>query len=194
MNTPIKLEVAKLPKALADLVHSNQFLKIFSICSSGITTIALALAFASFMRPPVVLAFAPSAQVLSQVDLPKAEEEIRSAVARYLDLRYKWDPTNVREHLKAAEIFVGPSALTAFQAAAANVTKFSQDKNVSQKIFPDQVGISVEAKRAIISGDRLTTIQGIKAAGELKLELTFEFGSRTKQNPWGVYITKEKEQ
>jgi hypothetical protein len=31
------------------------------------------------------------------------------------------------------------------------------------------------------------------AAGPLKVELTFENGDRTKENPWGVYFVKEKE-
>jgi hypothetical protein len=47
---------------------------------------------------------------------------------------------------------------------------------------------------ALITGDRVTSIQGLKAAGNLKLQLTFESGQRTKENPWGIYITKEKEE
>jgi hypothetical protein len=40
----------------------------------------------------------------------------------------------------------------------------------------------------------VTSIQGLKAAGNLKLELTFESGSRTEGNPWGLYISKEREE
>jgi hypothetical protein len=39
----------------------------------------------------------------------------------------------------------------------------------------------------------VTTIQGLKAAGSLRLELSFESGSRAKENPWGLYI-KEREE
>lgn len=45
----------------------------------------------------------------------------------------------------------------------------------------------------MIVGDRITSIQSLKAAGDLKLELGFESGPRTFVNPWWVFISKEKE-
>jgi hypothetical protein len=38
----------------------------------------------------------------------------------------------------------------------------------------------------------VAAIQGLKAAGNLRLELSFEGGTRTKENPWGLYVSKNE--
>ena len=193
MNASIKLEASKFPKAIADLVHSNQFLKMFAIISSGISALSLLAMFVMVYRAPVLITLSQSAEVMNQTVPPKVEDEVKAAVTRYLDQRYRWEPTNVSEHLKNAEVFVGSAAINAYEKAAMNVVKFSVDKQVTQKIFPEQVSINIEGKKAIVTGTRVTAIQGIRAAGDLKIELSLEYGPRTKQNPWGVFIVKENE-
>jgi hypothetical protein len=193
MTSNIKLETSKFPKMISDLVHSNQFLKIFAIISSGITVISLLTVFVSLTRPPVILTLTPSAQVLDSAQLPNPEDEVRAAILRYIELRYKWDPTNVKTQLKLAEAFIGSNSLRAFDSAAVNVVKFSVEKQVSQKVFPGKPVVKLETKKAEVLGDRISVVQGLHAAGNLKLELGFEYGPRTQQNPWGIYVTKEVE-
>ena len=72
--------------------------------------------------------------------------------------------------------------------------KFSLEKQVSQRIYVSSIKVNLENSSAIITGDRITAIQGMKAAGDLKLQLNFENGARTIDNPWGIYITKEREE
>ena len=193
MNTSVKLETPKFPNAISDLIHSNQFLKMFAIVSSGISTLSIFAMLVMVFKAPVVITLTESAELIDQRSLPKAEDEVKAAVTRYIDQRYRWEPTNVSEHLKNAEAFVGSAAINAYEKAAANVVKFSVDKQVTQKIFPEQVSVNIEGKKALITGTRVTAIQGIRAAGDLKIELILEYGSRTKQNPWGVFIIKENE-
>lgn len=194
MNTTIKLETAKFPKAISSLVHSNQFLKIFSIFSSGLTALSLAVVLVALTRPPLILTLSPTAQTLDLGQPPKLEDEVKAAVLKYVELRYKWDPSNVKDHLKAAEAFISPNALTAYQGAANNVARFSQDKQVAQRVYPETVVPNLESRKIVVMGDRITAIQGIRATGVLKLELSFEIGQRSRLNPWGIYVTKELEE
>lgn len=96
--------------------------------------------------------------------------------------------------LKESEDFITPQAVRAFQVAVASVSKFSVDKIVTQRVYPDKIDIDLKNGTALVTGDRVTSIQGLKAAGDMRLELSFESGPRTKNNPWGLYISKEREE
>lgn len=192
----INLKMPSLPKLVSDLAHSNQFLKVFSISTLALLFMSFGAIFILANKEPLVITLAPNAKAIEQMQLPKAEDQIREGIKKYLEKRYQWEPENVVNKLKESESFITPQALKAFQAAVSNVAKFSVDKVVSQKIYTDDEHIKIDLTKntALITGDRLTSIQSLKAAGNLKLELTFESGPRTKENPWGLYISKEREE
>lgn len=194
MEPNMKLSSAKLPRALGALAHSNQFLKIINLVSFAFSFLMLALAFYQATKPPVVLALNSHGLPYEASKLPKPEDEITLAIRAYMELRYKWEPKTVTTRLAQAEAFILPQSRKAYEAAVANVSRFSIEKNVSQRVYPNEPMIDLDHKAALITGDRITVVQGLKAAGELRLELSFEIGPRTPQNPWGVYITKEREQ
>ena len=54
----------------------------------------------------------------------------------------------------------------------ADTIKFSTSKAVAQRIYPDRVAVDLAKRTVSISGDRVTAIQCLKAAGDLRLELT----------------------
>ncbi|MCK6600178.1 MAG: hypothetical protein L6Q37_17585, partial [Bdellovibrionaceae bacterium] len=141
-----------------------------------------------------VITLGSDGKSLERTNQPKAEDQIREGIKRYLEKRYQWEPESVIKKLKDSEQFITPQALKAFQVAVANVAKFSTEKIVSQKVYPEKIEIDLTKQTALITGDRVTSIQGLKAAGNLKLELTFEGGPRTQENPWGIYISKEREE
>jgi hypothetical protein len=190
----IRLQTAKLPKMLGDLMHSNQFLKMFSLASLGTSILTLTALLILINRPPLVLTFSSTGEVLERTNEVKAEDQIRAAITVYLERRYNWEPANVRQKLATASAFVASQSFKAYQGAVANVAKFSTDRLVSQRVFPDKMTVDIDKKTVLVTGDRVTAIQGLKAAGNLRLELSFESGPRTKANPWGVYISKEKEE
>ncbi len=196
MNTQIELKGPLFPKALANLTHSNQFLKLFSVSMLIINILSLFLVILLTSKVPTVLAFSSKAQIYEKLDMPKLEDQVREAIRAYIENRYKWEPANVKEKLKLAESFVSPQSVKAFQAAAILVAKFSTEKQVSQRIYADfdHIKVNLEKKTASIAGDRITSIQGLRAAGELRLELSFDSGFRSRENPWGIFITKEKEE
>ncbi len=191
---PIGLKNAQLPKMIGQLMHSNQFLKVFSISSLVLVFMVLGVILVMATKEPMVITLGPDGKLIERTILPKAEDQIREGIKRYLENRYQWEPENVIQKLKESEKFITPQALKAFQRAIANVAKFSTEKLVSQRIYPNNIEVNLAKNTAFITGDRVTSIQGLKAAGNLKLELTFESGSRTEGNPWGLYISKEREE
>ncbi len=193
MQTKFQIKSLKLPQLLGDLTHSNQFLKMFSISMVGITGMALLLIFVLSTRAPSVLTLSPSAQPLNEVPLPNPEQEVQVAMKHYLELRYQWTPENVKRKLSDAQSMIQSGAMKAYLGAVTNVVKFSTEKQVSQRVYATNFVVDLDRKSVQILGDRITSVQNLKAAGDLKLELNFEFGSRTKENPWGIYVTKEKE-
>jgi hypothetical protein len=159
----------------------------------GVAVLALNVVVLAVTRPPTVLTLAPGGGVLEKVGVPKAEDQIRAAVRQYLGKRYQWEPSTVKERLQEAQTFVLPANLKAYQSAVTNVARFSTEKIVSQRVYPDKIEVNLENKVVVITGDRITTIRSLKAAGLLNLELSFASGPRTQTNPWGLYITMEKE-
>lgn len=193
MKTQINLELTKYPKVLSELLGSNQFLKMLSIVTCIITSFSLIIVWTLVNRSPIVLTLSPSANLLNYQEKPNLEFEVKAAILKYIDLRYKWDSSNVKENLKAAEIFILPKVLSSYQKAEENIIKFALDKQISQKVYIDSVDVQLESGKVTVFGNRFSALQGIKAAADLKLELNFEFGTRTPTNPWGVYLSKENE-
>lgn len=192
--TNINLKTAKMPKMIGELVHSNQFLKVFSLSALVLVLMALGVMLVMATKDPMVITLGPDGKAIERTLLPKAEDQIREGIKRYLNKRYQWGPEDVKKKLKDAEEFIHPSKLKVFQMAATAIQRFSTEKSVSQKVYPETIQINLKKKTAFIKGDRVTSIQGLRAAGDLKLELAFEFGNRTYSNPWGIYISKETEE
>lgn len=182
------------PKQLSDLMNSNQFLKIFAVAALGLAVLSLITLMTIGLKPPTVISLSESAFELNQTDkFPKPEDQIQQAAKKYVSLRYKWEPVNVVKNLELADAFIHSTSKKAYLAAVSNVARFSSEKQVSQRAYVNVVDVNLQTKTVTVTGDRITSIQGMMAAGPLKVELTFESGDRTKENPWGVYFVKEKE-
>ena len=177
----------------ASLIHKNELLKFFAATALLLSILVIILLTQIVSKPPVVIPLTGSADLYGEGVMPKPESEIKKAVNAYLELRYKWEPKTVDEKLKTAESFIAPQSLKAYRTQIANVARFSKEKLVTQKIYPSDLTIDLSTHKVRVFGDRITSIQGLKAAGDLTLELEYQGGDRTKENPWGIFITKEKE-
>ena len=193
MNETIHLKNTNIPKMLGSLIHKNQLLKFFATATLLLSSLTVSLLIIVENRPPVVISISSTGEVLGDGEMPKPESEIKKAVHSYLELRYKWEPKNVEEKLKNAEKFISPQSLKAYRTQIVNVSRFSKEKLVTQAVYPTELTVDLDSHKVRITGDRITSIQGMKAAGDLTLELEYQVGERTKENPWGIYITKEKE-
>lgn len=196
MKTEVKMISARWPKAMSELMHSNQFLKISAFVAYGLCLVLTCLAVLLATKSPEIIAVARDGVPYSKVELPKPEVEIIAAALRYIELRYRWEPSSIQKNLRLAEAFILPQSRRAFSASMANIVRFSSEKMVSQNVYADRerARVNLEKRTVWLTGDRFTAIQGIRAAGELKLELTYESGPRSEDNPWGVYFVKEREE
>lgn len=193
MNESLQLKIRKLPKALGELSHSNQFLKISTFALLVLCGVMLMILFYQATKEPVVLSMAPDGSVYKEAPRPDPKVEIERAVLEYLKLRYNWTPKTVAANVEQARSFIFPSALKVFDGSMQNVIRFSSDRIVAQRVYPVDVEVDLRKSIAIVIGDRITSVEGLKAAGDLKLELKIESGPRTERNPWGVYVSGEKE-
>ncbi len=193
MNNSIQLKIRSFPKSIAELTHSNQFLKLAVFASYLICVLMIALLFYQAIKPTMVLTMAPDGTVYQEAPKPDPKVEIERAVREYLNLRYNWTPETVAGQVEKAKSFILPSTRRAFDGSMQNVVRFSVEKVVAQRAYPVEIAVDLGNATVMLSGDRITSIQGLKAAGDLRLELSFESGPRTTENPWGVYISKEKE-
>ena len=193
MNESIKLRLRKLPRALGELSHSNQFLKMSTFAALSICGLLVLLLFYEATKPSRVITLAPDGSSYQVATKRDPTIEIERAVREYLKYRYNWTPKTVSAQVGRAGDFILSSTKRAFNSSMQAVVRFSMDKIVAQRIYPLEIRVDLKKGIALIQGDRITSIQGLKAAGDLLLELSFESGPRTEQNPWGVYISKEKE-
>lgn len=193
MNESMQLRLRKLPKALAELSHSNQFLKISTFSLFALCGLLVMVLFYQATKAPVILPLAPDGSVYMNAPKPDPKIEIERAVREYLKHRYNWTPKTVTAQVEQSRAFIQPATLKAFDSAMQNVVRFSTERIVTQRIYPVDIEVDMKKGVVMILGDRLTSIQGLKAAGDLKLELAFESGPRVEKNPWGIYISREKE-
>lgn len=192
MDTHMQLRSAKFPAMISNLLHSNQFLKMFSFYSLSLALITLLGLIIAINKGPEVITLSSSGVVVSKAE-PKLNAFVEEALRSYISKRYKWTPESVVGKLKESEAFILPNTQKAFEEAVSKVARFSKEKMASQKVFIDDVENNLKHKTALITGTRITSIQNLPAAGEMRLELSFDSGPHTTENPWGVYVTKEKE-
>lgn len=189
----VRLKPYAFPKMLAELSHSNQFLKVFAIGSLLVSLGLLTLVFAVLMREPIVIALSPDAYVLSKGELPNPESEIRAAISAYIERRYNWDKENIDQKLDSAKALVASDSERNFVQGLLNVKRFSKEKGVSQRAYPSAITVDLKKETVRVAGDRITEIQGVRAAGPFTVEFTYQGGPRSAENPWGVFITRETE-
>jgi hypothetical protein len=183
---------ARFPKIMADLLHSNQFLKMFSIYALILSIITASALIFLVTRDPIVITLDSEARELSK-GKPSLEKMVKECVKSYLEVRYNWTPQNIKNNLSKAELFIHQNAMKSYRGSISKVVKFGVERNVSQSLYTDNIVIDLSRKVAIIYGSRITAIQGLRAVGAFKLELSYESGTHSQTNPWGVYITQEKE-
>ena len=190
----VTLSRARLPNLQGRLLHSNQFLKLFTFMSLAISLVLTGLLAFILGKPPRVLTFNSVGVPLSESAKNTSETEIQAAAAAYIQNRYIWTPSDIGAKFGRAKEFVLEKDKASFDTAVAEVIKFVTEKSVSQKVYPSSLEVSIKQGMVRVSGERITTVQGLKAASDLKLELTYVSGERSEANPWGIYIVKEREE
>ena len=193
MITSITLKRNEIPKKLAELIHSNQFLKLFGFGSLVVLVLSFITIITMVTKAPEVIVLDIQGNKLETQDVPSVKNFIEKAIREYIKHRYDWTHEDVIKKLEGAEVFITKGNRRGFKNSVQKVVDFSTGKKASQLAYPRKIEIDLKKQVAKIHGDRITSILGVRAAGSLKLELHFKSGPHTPRNPWGVYIAKEVE-
>ena len=192
MNIRAKLESVKLPQVLAELRHANQFLKIYSASATILSILCLFSTLVLLNREAEVIVLSEAGSRLAINERPDNNAQVVAALSEYVKHRYSWEPKTIKAQLGFARQFVRDSALKSFDAGLSEVEKFASERNVTQRGYAVSFDVDLQKQVAVVKGDRVTSIQGLTASGQLSLVLQFESGPRTKANPWGIYIVRER--
>jgi len=126
MNQSITLKAARFPRIVSDLMHSNQFLKRFSIASLVVSALSVFSLLLTTNRPPLILTLSGSGESIPRIDTASPEDHIKAAVKKYISLRYLWSPEDVKANLAASKSFVPPKSIKAFESSTSQVANFSK--------------------------------------------------------------------
>ncbi len=192
-NVKQKSVISGFPKMFADLSHQNQFLKMISFGLIVITLVSLSLVAVFVRSGPKVIALTPTGELAEYSDIV-SEDHVKALAKHYLELRYSWDAKTLVKNLSRAEDLIADPMVPAFKKAMSDLLRFSKDKHVGQRVYARSINVDGKKGTVQILADRVTEIQGLKAATVLKLTLSYTVDERSFKNPWGVYVTKEIEE
>jgi hypothetical protein len=174
----------------------NAFLKlILSILALLFIVQSIALSILT-LRKPVLIAVGEKETRILTLPPPNdtlLEEELRRLVRQYVEAHYNWDDTTIEKAHENAARYVSDKYIKVFMAANADQVKTVREKNVSERVYlSGKIEIDRDHLVARVPMDRVFSVDGIRATSPLTLDVQFESGPRTTQNPEGVYITGEK--
>lgn len=174
----------------------NRFLKYLLLVLSGLTTVLLVtVSIFAFKSTPVIV-LNPETSVLLFPKAPDGkdlERELTRILKKYLNTRHNWTYQNIETKLTLAQSYVAPEFREKFLVNLQEQIRLAKEKEVSQRLYPDEPQIDFKSKTAVVAAERILIINGIRASCRaMTFEVGFNFGDRTQLNPEGIYITSEK--
>lgn len=120
------------------------------------------------------------------------KSELVNSITRFAKLRHNWNYKNINKQLTKSSVFVAQSFKEQFIKANKPQVKTAKKKKISQRFYlSSKVKISLETKEALITGDRILIVEGLRATQPMSFKISYQFGERTTANPEGVYIRSE---
>jgi hypothetical protein len=146
------------------------------------------------LRKPILIAVTPTDSRFLSVALPNQElleSEVKRAVSGYLQAHYNWEPASIEASFQTAAKYVDPSFVKAFLGANQEQIRIAKEKKLSQRFFIGSMQIDLEKRRIQVEGERILLVEGLRAANSVSIEIKFDLGKRTTENPEGVVIVAE---
>ena len=120
------------------------------------------------------------------------KNEIKQSITRFIQLRHNWNDKTIDSRLKKSAQFIATQFKAKFFRANLENIKTAKTKKITQKFYiSKEVKIDPIKKEALITGDRILIVEGLRATQPMTFKLNYQFGERGGKNPEGVYITKE---
>ncbi len=173
----------------------NTFLKGLLLFCTVILTAETALITIFTLRKPAIFAIGEGASDALKVTPPTSEvilKETERTLKSYVAGRFTWDYQTIEDSFKKLIPYIEEDFIKKFQSAAAEEIKFARKKRMTQRFFINDVNLNKDEGKAVILGDRIISVDGLRAVAPLTLEITFALSKRTPENPEGVYVTGEK--
>ncbi|MGE0632162.1 MAG: TraE/TraK family type IV conjugative transfer system protein [Pseudobdellovibrionaceae bacterium] len=173
----------------------NRFLKYVLLVLSGLTVALLTTVCVLALRSTPVVVLNPETSVLLFPKAPDGkslERELIRILKKYLILRHNWTYQTIESKAKEAQGYVASDFREKFLISLQEQIRLAKEKEVSQRLYPDEPEIDLKNKTAVVGAERVLIINGIRAGQPMIFELGFNFGERTADNPEGIYITSEK--
>ena len=187
-----QIQIRQYPKLVEEFAKENFNLKtlvgvLIALMLSNSVTLAYIL-----RRGPMVVPLQADGNI-ARVDSQVTDAQIQAAVKEYMNTRYTWTDSTISAQVKRAEFFIAPQLVAAFQRAMVETLKYVHEKKVVQRVYARTTEVNFKDRQILITADRITEFDGLKAASEMRIVLNFDLEARTVVNPWGIYITKETE-
>jgi hypothetical protein len=173
----------------------NAFLKGLLVGLSILFALQSVIVCILSFRKPVLIAVEKSETQIIQSKPPSEEIlslELKRVVQSYLEAHYNWDPSTIESAHQLASQYVSEELIKAFKLANAEQVKLAKEKKLSQKVYIANLQVDSKSLTARGTLDRILMVDGLRAASVLTLEIHFQYGPRTTNNPEGIYITEEK--
>ena len=173
----------------------NRLLKYLLTVLGGLTALLIvALTIMSIRNPPVVIIDPETSVILTPMepDGKTLERELVRILKKYVTTRNNWTWVDIDAQTKAASAYVASDFREKFLLATQEQIRLAKEKQVSQKMYPEDPKIDLKDKKAVVVTERILIVNGIRASSTMTFELGFVFGDRTALNPEGIYITSEK--
>lgn len=179
----------------ADEEAQNRLLKYLLLIFAALFFLQFIVICVLAFRKPLLVSVTKEAT--ARVDYAEPDpnlllREIIRAVTNYLKTRHNWEWITIEARSKDASRYVSSDFREKFLIATTEQIRIAKEKQISQRLYPDEPEIDMKAKVARVSADRILIVSGIRAAQGLRFEIGFALNDRTAANPEGVYITSEK--
>ncbi len=173
----------------------NRILKYILLVLGCLMAIQLgAICLLAMKKPLIISVMKDSTQTVEsyEPDAPQLLRELIRVLKQYLRTRHNWDWTTIEARSKLAASYVAPEFREKFYLNVQEQIRLAREKQVSQKLFPDDPQVELKEKKASVTAERILIVNGIRASQPMTFELSFSYGERTESNPEGIYVTSEK--
>lgn len=154
---------------------------------------SIALVVLSLRKPVLIAVSSEESKVL--IAAPPHEtilkREVERVVESYITARHNWGWNQIEKSLNEALRFVDKDFEKTFRKATEQQIKIAKEKKLSQTFYPSKPSIDLDAGTATITADRILTIDGLRAVSPMTLQVGFRLGTRSTENPEGIYVTEE---
>lgn len=172
----------------------NVFLKGLALFLGALILVESVALVVLSTRHPVLISLTPAKTAELGLDAPPKElldAELRRIAGKYVQTHYSWEWKDAEAALARASAYVHPDFRRKFLAANEAQLKVAREKKISQRFHVLNLSIDEKPARAVIEGERVLVVEGLRVVTPFKIELSFELGARSALNPEGFYVKSE---